>query len=232
MWRHLADAVGDEVHLLVPDLPGHGGSAVTAWTSLSDTLASVADLVRERSHGGVAHVVGLSLGGYVAVELTAAYPDLVVGALVSGVNVLPFPRPGLMRVAGRVMAPFMTSSPMLRANARSLGVPPEDFDGYAEAARSMARGTFLRVGSELLHYRVPDAAAGSTSRVLAVAGEKEQELIRQSLPVVAGAFQHGSARLVPGVGHAWNGEQPELFADLVRAHVTGSELPAPLREVG
>ncbi len=27
MWRHLADAVGDEVHLLVPDLPGHGGSA-------------------------------------------------------------------------------------------------------------------------------------------------------------------------------------------------------------
>jgi pimeloyl-ACP methyl ester carboxylesterase len=191
----------------------------------------VADLVRERGHGGVAHVVGLSLGGYVALDLAVAHPDLVVGAFVSGVNVLPFPRPGLMRVAGRVMAPFMTSSPMLRANARALGVPAEDFDGYAEAARSMARGTFLRVGSELLDYRVPAAAGSSTSRVLAVAGEKEQELIRRSVPVIAAAFPHGRARIVPGVGHAWNGEQPDLFADLVRAHVAGTELPTALREV-
>jgi pimeloyl-ACP methyl ester carboxylesterase len=167
----------------------------------------------------------------VALDLAVAHPDLVVGAFVSGVNVLPFPRPGLMRVAGRVMAPFMTSSPMLRANARALGVPAEDLDGYAEAARSMARGTFLRVGSELLDYRVPAAAGSSTSRVLAVAGEKEQELIRRSVPVIAAAFPHGRARIVPGVGHAWNGEQPDLFADLVRAHVAGTELPTALREV-
>jgi pimeloyl-ACP methyl ester carboxylesterase len=124
----------------------------------------------------------------------------------------------------------MTTTPLLRANARALGVPAEDFDGCAAAARSMAPGTFPRVGADLMDYRVPGAAAVSDCRVLAVAGDREQELVRRSLPVVSAAFPRGGARVVPGVGHAWNGEQPALFADVVRAHVAGTELPRVLRE--
>lgn len=230
MWRRLVQAVGGQLHVLNVDLPGHGASAGRPWVSMSDTVGAVTDLIAARAHDGTAHVVGLSLGGYVGVELAAGQPDLVPSALVSGVNVLPFPRPMLMRTAGAVMAPFMTRTPMLRANARALGVPPEDFDGYAEAARSMARGTFLRVGRELLDYRVPDAAGTSSSRVLAVAGAKEHDLIQRSLRTVAGAFPDGRARVVPGVGHAWNGELPALFADLVRAHVAGTTLPEGLAD--
>ncbi len=228
MWRRLVEDVGGELHLLVVDLPGHGGSAARAWVSVADAVAAVAEVVEQCSPAGQAHLVGLSLGGYVAAELAARRPGLVASALVSGVNVLPFPRPRLMRVAGRLMAPVMTTTPLLRANARALGVPPEDFAGYAEAARAMAPGTFLRVGAELLDYGLPDEAAESPCRVLAVAGDREQELIRRSLPVVAAAFPCGAARLVPGAGHAWNGEHPALFADLVRAHVTGNPLPPVL----
>jgi pimeloyl-ACP methyl ester carboxylesterase len=230
MWRRLVEAVDGELHVLNVDLPGHGANAGRPWVSMSDTVTAVADLIATRAHGGVAHVVGLSLGGYVGVDLAAGRPDLVPSALVSGVNVLPFPRPALMRMAGYAMAPFMTRTPMLRANARALGVPSEDFAGYAEAARSTARGTFLRVGRELLDYRVPDAAGTSSSRVLAVAGAKEHELIRRSLTTIAGAFPDGLARVVPGVGHAWNGERPALFAELVRAHVAGTALPEGLAE--
>ena len=230
MWRRLVEDAGADLRLFVVDLPGHGDSAGRPWVSLDDTVTAVAGVVGDRVPGGRAHVVGLSLGGYVATELAARHDGRVASALVSGVNVLPFPRPRLMRVAGRLVSPLMTTTPLLRANARALQVPPEDFDGYAAAARSMAPGTFLRVGADLLGYRVPPAAATSASRVLAVAGEREQELIRRSLAPIAEAFPHGAARLVPGVGHAWNGEQPALFADLVRAHVAGDGLPAALRE--
>ena len=230
MWRSLVQTLGEDLHVLNVDLPGHGASAGIAWTTMADTVNAVADLIAAEAHDAVASVVGLSLGGYVGLDLAASRPDLVPSAVVSGVNVLPFPRPALMRAAGYAMVPFMTRTPMLRANARALGVPAEDFDGYAEAARSMARGTFLRVGRELMDYRVPQAAGSSRTRVLAVAGQKEHPLIRRSQAVIAAGFPEGRARIVPDVGHAWNGERPALFADVVRAQVAAGPLPDGLTE--
>lgn len=228
MWRQLVDALSVDLHVLVADLPGHGASASRRWRSLSDTTTAVAELVSAEAHHGQAHVVGLSLGGYIGLELAAARPDLVASATVSGVNVLPFPRPRLMRLAGRVMAPVMTTSTMLRANARALKVTEEDFAGYVVAARSMAPGTFLAVGNELMSYTVPAKAATSTTRVLALAGSDEQPLIRRSLSLISAAFPHAAARIAPDVGHAWNGQAPELFAAAVRAQVHDTALPEGL----
>jgi len=36
---------------------------------------------------------------------------------------------------------------------------------------------------------------------------------------------------VPGVGHGWNGERPELFTAMIRSRVTGAPLPGELRTV-
>ena len=231
MWRRLVADLAGQLHVVTVDLPGHGGSARTPWTSMADTVARVAEVVRAAAPGGSAHLVGLSLGGYVALDLAADHSDLVATATASGVNVLPFPHPRVMRVAGRVMSPLLGTGVMLRQNAKALGVAPEDFAGYAAAARSMARGTFLAVGGELMEYALPPAAGASGVRVLAVAGGGEQALILQSLPRIAAAFPHGQARVAPGVGHAWNGQAPDLFAAMVRAQVTRSPLPQGLAPV-
>lgn len=231
MWRRLVEALSSELHVLVVDLPGHGASASRPWRSLADTSAAVSELVATQAHSRRAHLVGLSLGGYVALEVAAARPDLVPSATVSGVNVLPFPRPRLMRLAGRALAPVMTSSALLRMNARALGVSQEDYDGYVDAARSMAPGTFLTVGNELMTYTLPAQAGATPTRVLALAGSQEQPLIRRSLKVISAAFPHAAARIAPGVGHAWNGQAPELFAAAVRAQITDSALPEGLLPV-
>jgi pimeloyl-ACP methyl ester carboxylesterase len=228
MWRQLTDDLSVDLHVGVVDLPGHGASAAVPWRSLADTTSIIADLVAEEGHGGQADLVGLSLGGYLALELAADRPDLVPSATVSGVNVLPFPRARLMRLAGRALAPVMTSGAMLRANARALAVPPEDYDGYAAAARSMAPGTFVAVGEELMSYTVPARAATSSTRVLALAGSEEQPLIRRSSAVIAASYPHAAARIAPAGGHAWNGQHPELFAATVRAQVAGEPLPEAL----
>jgi pimeloyl-ACP methyl ester carboxylesterase len=172
--------------------------------------------------------VGLSLGGHVAVQLAADAPEVVESAIASGVNVLPFPHPTLMRLAGAVMTPFLSSGPMLRANAKALGVPAEDFDDYRAAAKAMAPGTFRRVGAELMTFGIPTTAGTSPCRVLAVAGENENELILRSLPELAKGFDRGTARTAPKVGHAWVGEAPDLFAAMVLAHVANRALPDEL----
>ena len=233
MWRKLATALGTDLHIVIPDLPGHGRSNSRPWVSMADTVAAIADVIRASSPSRRAHVVGVSLGGHVAVQLAADVPEVVESAIGSGVNVLPFPHPAMMRLAGLVMAPFMSSGPMLRANAKALGVPGEDFADYQTAAKAMRRGTFRRVGAELMTFGVPATAATSPCRLLAVAGENEHGLILRSLPELADGFARGTARTVPEVGHAWVGQAPELFAAMVRAHVADAALPDELgRTVG
>jgi hypothetical protein len=79
-----------------------------------------------------------------------------------------------------------------------------------------------------MDYRVTQQARSSSSRLLAVAGEKEQALILRSLPELAAPFPRGQHRIVPAVGHAWNGEAPELFARVVTTHIGGKPLPDEL----
>jgi pimeloyl-ACP methyl ester carboxylesterase len=230
MWRKQVEELAPDFHVLVPDLPGHGRSNRHPWISIPDTAARIADLISAHTIARRAHVVGLSLGGYVALQLAAAAPEVLSGATVSGVNVLPFPHAGGMRLLGWLMAPFLTVGPMLRANARSLNVPAEEFDGYRTAAKAMTRRTFIKVNDEAVKFRIPTGAEHSACSVLAVAGENEHDLVRRSLVQIALAFPEGQGRLVPGVGHAWNGQKPELFSAMVRSRVTGGPLPPELKD--
>ncbi|MEZ0095241.1 pimeloyl-ACP methyl ester carboxylesterase [Streptacidiphilus sp. EB129] len=228
MWsRQVRDLAGD-LHVLVPDLPGHGRSNGCPWVSIADTAGLVAEVIASHVPQGRAHVVGLSLGGYVGVRLAALTPDRVVSATVSGVSVRPFPHPGRMRLLGRLMAPVVRSGLLLRANARTLKIPSSELDGYLASARAMTRDAFRRVNEEDLDFRVPAQAADSPYPVLAVAGENEHDLVKRSLTEIAEAFGSGEARLVPGVGHGWNGEKPELFTAVIRRRVLGRPLPAEL----
>ncbi|MFC6580030.1 alpha/beta fold hydrolase [Planomonospora parontospora] len=225
MWtRQIADLAADFL-VLVPDLPGHGRSNDHPWVSIADTAALVSEMIAAHAPERRAHVIGLSLGGYVGLHLAAAHPEPVATLTVSGVNILPFPNRGTMKIMGVLMTPLMKWGPMLRANARSLNIPAEDFDGYREAARAMTRQAFRRVSEEALDFRVPAEAGDSPCPVLAVAGGNEHDLIKRSLTGIAAAFPAGETRLVPGVGHGWNGEKPELFTAMIRARVTGDPLP-------
>jgi len=227
MWGDVLDAFPDR-HGLVPDLPGHGRSAGLPWRSLDDTVDGLADLVARRAAGGRAHVVGLSLGANVALRLAVRHPDRVDRMVLSGLNVLPLPAPGLMRLVGRVMRPFLKTEPVLRAQARALRIPSDRYAGYRESARAMAPDAFLRIGDELMEFRLTPELSRAPSPTLAVAGSREHALIRRSVGAIARALPRAEGRLAPGVGHGWNGEAPDLFARTVRAWLDGAALPAEL----
>jgi pimeloyl-ACP methyl ester carboxylesterase len=82
-WYDLAASLSDH-HSLIPDLPGFGGSNAEPWTTVAEVADSVAAIIRERAHGGRAHVIGLSLGAVVGTVLVARHPDLVRSAMLSG----------------------------------------------------------------------------------------------------------------------------------------------------
>ena len=62
-----------EFQCLAPDLPGHGRSAGITWASRRDAADRIIEVI-EALPGRRAHVVGLSLGGSVALEILVVDP--------------------------------------------------------------------------------------------------------------------------------------------------------------
>lgn len=84
--RQMAD-LGRRHRVVAPDLPGHGALADVPFT-LEGAAQHVARVI-EKAAGGSAIVVGLSLGGYVAMDLAARRPELVRGLVLSGATTEP-----------------------------------------------------------------------------------------------------------------------------------------------
>ena len=76
-----------DFRVIAVDLPGHGALARDEF-SLEGAVAVVAVTIREHGQGR-AILVGLSLGGYVAMATAARHPDLVRGLVVSGATLEP-----------------------------------------------------------------------------------------------------------------------------------------------
>jgi pimeloyl-ACP methyl ester carboxylesterase len=81
-WSAQLDALSDAYRVIAMDLPGHGSLAHRSFTltGAADELARVI----ETAAGGRAVVVGLSLGGYVAMDLASRRPELIRGLVLSG----------------------------------------------------------------------------------------------------------------------------------------------------
>ena len=81
-WTAQVDALRDAYRVVTMDLPGHGVLADQPFT-MSAARAELARVI-ETAAGGRAIVVGLSLGGYVAMDLAAKRPEAVRGLVLSG----------------------------------------------------------------------------------------------------------------------------------------------------
>ena len=83
-WLALAPLLLAGRRLLVPDLPGHGGSAPLPAAPSLNAYADRLGLLLEHEGIASAAVVGHSLGGAVAVRLAIRRPDLVTALVLAG----------------------------------------------------------------------------------------------------------------------------------------------------
>ena len=83
MWNKHLEALND-YHCLVPDLPEHGRSTEVKPFRMEGAAEDVIDLIKEKAHGGRAHVVGLSLGAQTAVQILSMAPEVVDHAVITG----------------------------------------------------------------------------------------------------------------------------------------------------
>jgi 3-oxoadipate enol-lactonase len=120
-WRLLAPALAAERRVIVPELPGHGGSEALPAAPTLDPFADAVLAVLEHEDALPAPWVGHSLGGLVGVHAAVRRPDAVTGlVLAAAAGISSATRVGELTVAwlGR-LRPQRLVTPHRRRVARS-----------------------------------------------------------------------------------------------------------------
>jgi pimeloyl-ACP methyl ester carboxylesterase len=225
MWWRQVPAFADHLCLNV-DLPGHGRSRDVPWVSLADAAEQVAALIRARTATGRAHVVGLSLGGHAALALLEHHPDVVDRAVISGVTAEPWSHRWLLGPQVWLTTRQLRSRRLVEAQARSLGLPPEVRAAFTDTVQAMSPQTYRRITAEVAGYGLPASLGAVGTPTLVLAGGRESDAIRRAVELVPATMPGATGRIVPGVGHGWNVEAPELFTATVRAWLEGAAMPS------
>ena len=223
-WTLLAPGLAKRRRVLVPDLPGHGGSAPPPRDADLRTYARLLAGLLERQAAAPAVVVGHSMGGLVAMRLATSRPDLVRALVLfetAGIRSLSrstmvfLGLSGLVRPAKKVarLRHRVAATPRLRrlvfgywGAADPTLMPAEAVLGWLEGA---AEATDTATAGRALLRDDPrfdlDAVVCPT---LVVWGARDR-----LLPVADG-FEfarrlRAPIRVVPGAGHLVIGERPE-----------------------
>lgn len=231
MWGRQIAALPD-FRCLTVDLPGHGRSNHIPWISFAETADHVANLIRTRATNGPAHVVGLSLGGHVVLELLARHSNLVDRAIVSGVTDRPWPNRWALPLQLALVSAVMKRRWSTNRMVKSMQVPSDLEPALREGLEAMSMSTYRRIYREGSTWHAPPSLRDVGNPTLIVAGGNEVAMIKTAAEAIAGLMPNAEAIVAPRLGHGWNVEDPTLFSEMVRTWVTGDPLPSQLQRIG
>jgi pimeloyl-ACP methyl ester carboxylesterase len=229
MWQPQLETL-TEFHCLAPDLPGHGLSGPMAVMPMNDLVQSLAQLIRSKSPSGKANVVGLSYGGVVAQALISGASEVVERAILSGTS-------------GRLSS-FMTkvfqvylklNEPILKIMrpeqlgkllAFQFGIPYKYTQILSEDMKRMDPALMVEVLTQsYLDIRTP---VRTSIPVLVAVGGKETPFAKSVARSLVRQIPGARGIIIPGLGHVWNMQDPQLFASVARAWFNDGKLPEEL----
>lgn len=224
-WTPQLDAFAAAGHLAVAwDAPGYGVTAAVEpydVSSLARSLAELLDALPARRRV----LVGHSMGGMVAQEAIAAFPDRIDGLVLSATSPA-FGKPDgdwqrdflAKRLgpldAGRTMAEL---APALVAGMIGPDAEPA---GVALATEVMARvpgETYRKALHAIVRFDRRDTLAAIRVPTLVVAGERDANAPPAVMEKMAARIAGAEYRVLAGCGHLANLERPRAFNDVVLA---------------
>jgi pimeloyl-ACP methyl ester carboxylesterase len=195
------------------DILGHGGTDSPAGPDGYGAAAAVADMAALLDELGIARAVlgGHSLGGYLSLDFTLAYPERVAGLILIDTG------PGYRsdsarddwnaraeRTATRLEQRGLAA---VESSARLHGGEHQDPAGLARAARYTLTQRDAHVMNGLPAIAAP---------TLIVVGADDTPFLGAA-DYMAGKVPSARKVVIPAAGHAANVDQPELFAAEVAA---------------
>lgn len=215
-WGAVAARLSDAHRCVSVDLPGHGTLADRPFSL--ETAADVVDAAIDDAGGGPAVLVGLSLGGYVAMTAAARAPERVRGLVLAGSTAEPS---GITGLAFRLFAWALVAAPERRLDALNSWIfrrryPPEIAEPIV-AAGYWSRSGAVAVRS-LTETRFHDRLRAFGGPTLVINGGLDL-VFRLGEHAFLRGVPNVSRRVLPLSSHLTPLDDPAAFAGAVRSFV-------------
>ena len=218
MWLPLHERLSQSVEVIAPEHPGYGETEMPDWLDGFDDLVIHYDALIDALELERVHLVGYSLGGWIAAELAVFYPRRFES--------LTLVTPAGLRIPGKPVADLFAMDPeklfmTIFNDPANLAQVLPDFESLEEIehqfgeAATLARLAWNPRFDPKLERRLARVACPT----LVVRAEHDRlvpdEIAERYAELIPGA----RIETVPGTGHAVVIEQPERTAELVSAFV-------------
>lgn len=226
MWQPIIERL-PEFYCLAPDLPEHGHSASLAPFDLDDAARRVAEMIRLHVPGRKAHLVGLSLGGAVVLNIARLDPAVAGRMMVTGTAARLGKFLGQLSLSSLWMLHYYKPETLVKQSAKQWGIPEAYLPLFQEDLLHATSADFNRTLIEnLMRQELPECLLAP---LLVTVGGKETLPAKQAARKLTRLYREATGRLVPGMGHVWALQNPDLFAATVKAWVSENPLPAALQ---
>lgn len=213
MWQLQMERLADEFRVIAVDLPGHG-SLKDEMFHVKHCAEELATIIDEAANGR-ALIVGLSLGGYIAMDFGARYAQKAAGLVIASASVEPR---GWYAFPYAILSALMDRLPERWLNWASRTAFIWIY-GRERAQPLIAPGFFMRGGAagirEVMHERFAPRLAAYPGPVLLLNGARDWgfRLHEQKFLIAA---KNARLQEIPKAFHISNIDQPEAFSEAVR----------------
>ena len=220
-WLDFHAALAETHHVIVPDMPGWGGSARPVWARDPRDIAILMGHFIDRVTPDGATVVGLGFGGFVAAELATISSDRLHNLVLVGAA-------GLKPDEGEIADQMMVSHRQYiedsfrdkEAYEAYLGAeePPPEVSQLWDFSREMtARVTWKPY---MFNRRLAPLLGNVETPTLIVWGDADHIVPRICADQYAEALPNARIETVADAGHVVELEQPAAFASLIQKFVS------------
>lgn len=222
VWARFARHFSGQYQVIIPDLPGHGETGFKPdwrYTIEAQTrrMAALLDQLQIKQ----AHVIGNSMGGFIAAQFAVSYPQRTLSAGLVDPAGLPSLHPSEMRtMLSKGQNPFLISSrtDFYRFYPMTMASPPwmPGFVLDAVGERYIAqRAQLAQIFSEShketdLPVRIHDVKLP----VMLMWGTEDRLIDVSSVPVWQAALPQSKVHVLDGIGHMPMVERPAMTAEL------------------
>lgn len=211
MWAWHRQQAAQEYRVITLDLPGHGTRRDERWT-MSRSITDVAEAIRANATRPCV-AVGLSLGGYVALETAVSEPDLIDALVLSGSTATYTGWGGLStKVYGHIARLLAGRFESKATESIAKVARPEIADPIMSAGMSMQGAADALVGLPGKDHHA--LGARFKGPILILNGERDK-VNRKEESAARIAWQLATVQTIENAGHACGITQPERFLEAV-----------------